>query len=204
MGRRWLGLLVGVVARVWLSTLRLTVVVDPALRDAPSPWVLAFFHGTQFPLLAWRRRRPTVVMVSHSRDGELQSAALGHLGFTIVRGSSSRGGARALAALVRATRGRGMDAAFAVDGPRGPRGRVKGGAVLAARATGGVLVPMGSACPRGVTFARAWDAYRLPLPFSRVTVVLGAPLRSDDADVAERLERAIEDANARAGIHPAP
>ena len=190
--------MLGLVARAWLSTLRLSLVEHPSLREVSSPWVLSFFHGTQFPLLAWGRRRPTVVMVSHSRDGELQSAALGHLGFSVVRGSSSRGGARALAALVRSTRRRGMDAAFAVDGPRGPRGKVKGGAVLTARAVGGVLVPMGSACRRAFTFTRAWDAFRLPLPFSRVSVVLGAPVHPEVTDAEGLLERAIEDVNARA------
>jgi lysophospholipid acyltransferase (LPLAT)-like uncharacterized protein len=97
------------------------------------PWVLSFFHGTQWPLLAWRRRRPTLVMVSHSADGAMQARALALLGFRVVRGSSSRGGARGLAAIVRAMRRGGVDAAFAVDGPRGPDGAVKPGAARAGR-----------------------------------------------------------------------
>jgi lysophospholipid acyltransferase (LPLAT)-like uncharacterized protein len=146
-------------------------------------------------------------MVSHSADGIMQARALGVLGFLVVRGSSSRGGARALAAMVRRTKRGDVDAAFAVDGPRGPLGEVKPGAVLAARRAGGVLVPMGSAVLRGKTFTRAWDRFVLAWPFARVAVVLGAPLAPTSAADAERngdMERAaslaegIRVANARA------
>src|SRR4051812_15352131 len=94
------GWILGVVAWIWLRTLRLTLEVHPDL-PADRPWVLVFFHGKQWPLLAWKRRRPTIVMVSHSKDGALQSRALSVLGFDVVRGSSSQGGARGLAGIVR-------------------------------------------------------------------------------------------------------
>jgi lysophospholipid acyltransferase (LPLAT)-like uncharacterized protein len=68
MMRALLGVLLGVVARLWLATLRLELEVHPELERVKGPWVLSFFHGTQWPLLAWRRRRPTLVMVSHSAD----------------------------------------------------------------------------------------------------------------------------------------
>src|SRR5712671_4512113 len=134
LSRRALGVLIGLLVRVWLATLRLTLLVDPALARADGrAWSLAFWHGQQFALLRWRRRRPTVALVSLSRDGELQSRALAQVGLTIERGSSSRGGAAGLRAIVRRLR-RGLDAAFAVDGPRGPAGVVRsdGGAVGAA------------------------------------------------------------------------
>lgn len=195
--RSVLGIVLGVVARVWLATLRLQLVVHPDLaRHAAVPWVLSFFHGTQWPLLAWRPRRPTLVMVSHSADGAMQARALGVLGFRVVRGSSSRGGARGLAAIVRAMRRGGVDAAFAVDGPRGPYGDVKPGAALAAARSGGVLVPIGSAVEGGKTFARAWDRFVLAWPFARVTVVLGAPIEAGAA--REVLQKAIAAANATA------
>jgi len=193
----------GLVARAWLATLRVRVVAPPGLAELPAarPWVLAFFHGTQFPLLAWRRRRTTVVLVSHSRDGTMQAAALARQGLSVVRGSSSRGGARGLAALIRAVK-RGGDAAFAVDGPRGPYGVVKEGALVAARATGAVLVPMGSACARAWIARRAWDLFAVPLPFSRVAVVLGDAVDPATDDARAHLERAIVRANetARAAL----
>ncbi len=64
-GRALLGILLGLVARLWLATLRVRLVLHPGLEHVRDrPWVLAFWHGTQWPLLAWRRRRRTVVMVS--------------------------------------------------------------------------------------------------------------------------------------------
>jgi lysophospholipid acyltransferase (LPLAT)-like uncharacterized protein len=194
-----LGVLLGLVARAWLATLRVNLVVHPALdAHAGQPWVLSFFHGTQWPLLAWRRRRRTVVLVSLSNDGTLQARALALQGLVVVRGSSSRGGVRGLAALVRRMRRDSSDAAFAVDGPRGPYGVVKDGALAAARATGGVLVPMGSAAPRAIVLRRAWDRFALAWPFSRVTVTLGAPIDPSRIDARAALEAAIWSANREA------
>src|SRR5580692_8676727 len=145
-----LGVLVGLVARLWLATLRVQVSLDPALLGPGSerPWVMGFWHGRQWPLFAHHRRRRTAVLVSHSKDGSLQAKALALQGLFVVRGSSSKGGARGLVGIVRKLR-EGMDAAFAVDGPKGPVGVVKGGVVTAARASGAWLVPVGGAIERG-------------------------------------------------------
>ena len=185
--RGLVGIVLCLIARVWLATLRVRLVVHPELAQCEDlPWVLSFFHGTQWPLLAWKRRRPTLVMVSHSADGAIQARALGMLGFLVVRGSSSRGGVRALSTIVRRMRRGDADAAFAVDGPRGPYGEVKPGAALAAQRSGGLLVPMGSAAVHAKVFGRAWDRFVLAWPFSRVAIVLGAPVRAEDLGEAIR------------------
>jgi lysophospholipid acyltransferase (LPLAT)-like uncharacterized protein len=201
MVRALLGLVVGCVARLWLATLRVHLEVHPELAREERPWVLAFFHGSQWPLLAWKRRRTTAVMVSLSADGAVQARALGVLGFEVVRGSSSRGGVRGLMALVRKMRSGGRDAAFAVDGPRGPYGVAKPGAVVCARRAAGVLVPMGSAVSGGYVFGRAWDRFVLAWPFTRVAVVLGRPRVARDATdsvLTAGLTEAVGAANARA------
>jgi len=190
---RFIGYFLGWLVRLWIATLRVDLVIDERVaQEEGGPRVFCFFHGTQFPLLAWKRRRSTAVMVSHSRDGEIQAAALGVQGLAVVRGSSSRGGARALAALVRSMK-RGRDTAFAVDGPRGPYGVVKLGAIVAAKSAAALLVPVGSACARAWTFERAWDKFRVPFPFSRVAVVVGAPLEA--SVTADELARAITRVN---------
>jgi hypothetical protein len=185
------GIVLGLVARVWLATLRVRVVTHPALAGVGHrPWVLAFWHGTQWPLLAWRRRRPTVVLVSLSRDGAMQARALALQGLRVVRGSSSRGGVRGLARVVRAMKRDALDAAFAVDGPRGPVGIVKGGLLVAARATGAVVVPLTGSIRRGLVLRRSWDRFAVAWPFTRVDVVLGEPIdpceRVDARDAVER------------------
>ena len=194
------GLFLGWIARLWLSTLRVRFIAGAAYERAVDDpdrmsWVYCFFHGTQLALLAWRRPRKTSVMVSHSRDGQMQAQALSVQGMSIVRGSSSRGGARALVALVKAMRG-GHDAAFAVDGPRGPYGVVKPGAIAAAQQAGGALVPLGVACRHALTFEKAWDKFLLPWPFSRVFVIAGDPLPANTT--ASELAAAIRKTNLRA------
>ncbi len=198
---RVLGSLLGLLVRAWLFTLRLTLVTDPALTAARSrPFALAFWHGQQFALLRWARFQPIVALVSRSRDGELVAAALGRVGIASARGSSSRGGAAALKAVVRRMR-RGLDAAFAVDGPKGPARVVRSegstGVAHAADLSGGLVVPMAAACGRCHVFARAWDRFELPLPFTRVAVALGAPIPPGEA-TPEVLARAIDRAREEA------
>jgi lysophospholipid acyltransferase (LPLAT)-like uncharacterized protein len=198
LSRALLGVVLGLVARLWLSTLRVHVVAHPALqRVRDRPWVLAFWHGTQWPLLAWRRPRRTVVLVSLSRDGALQARVLAFQGLRVVRGSSSRGGARGLAQVVRTMKREAADAAFAVDGPRGPRGVVKGGLLVAARATGAVVVPLTGSMRRGFLLRRTWDRFTIAWPFSRVDVVLGAPIDpAERVDAREEVERSLLELNA--------
>jgi lysophospholipid acyltransferase (LPLAT)-like uncharacterized protein len=196
-----LGVFLGLFARVWLSTLRVRVTVDPRLvgPGSDTPWVMGFWHGRQWPLFTYKRRRSTVVLVSLSRDGSMQARALALQGLTVVRGSSSRGGARGLVGVVRRVRD-GLDAAFAVDGPKGPLGVVKGGVVTAARAAGAWLVPVGAAIDRGLVLERAWDRYLIAWPFSRVSVVLGAPIDPGAVRAREEFEEAIGKATAAAEL----
>ena len=185
------GLMVGLFARLWLSTLRLSVVVHPSLQAVGNrPWVLALWHGQMMPLLSYRLRRRTVALVSLSRDGELLCWAFSVLGLSNERGSGSRRGAEGRRAMVRRLRG-GWDAAFAADGPRGPRREARPGAIASARDAGGVVVPFTAACARSVVLQRSWDQFEIPLPFSRVAVVLGPPLEPHAVGTGE-LSAAIE------------
>jgi lysophospholipid acyltransferase (LPLAT)-like uncharacterized protein len=190
--RAALGVALGLFARAYLATLRARVQIDPALDLGDArPFVLCFWHGDQLPLFRWKRRRATVALVSLSPDGQMQARALRRQGLEVERGSSTRAGARGLMAIVTRLRA-GHDAAFAVDGPRGPRHRVAPGARAAAELSGGVLVPMGVAAPRAWVLAKTWDQFRIPLPFSRVCVHLGPPLEASASldDVAAAIARA--------------
>lgn len=208
--RRALGFGLGLLARAWTRSLRLSLITHPSLAEtSQTPWVLAFWHGEQFALHAWQKRRKTAVLVSLSEDGDIQAAALPRLGLVVERGSSSRGGAMGLKGLVRRLRD-GNDAAFAVDGPRGPRGVVRGegervGAILAAQLGRGLVVPLASACASAWVLGKTWDKFELPRPFSAVAVALGAPLDPKHLD-SQTLTRAINEARdmARAALHLDP
>lgn len=136
-----------------------------------GPCVVAFWHGEQLPLVALHRAQGLTGMVSLSRDGERLSRVLRALGYPVLRGSSSRGGAQVLVAALRLLRGGGRPA-IAVDGPRGPAGQVQPGAeALAARA--GLPVVWGKVDASPAWRARSWDRFCLPLPFARVRLRYG-------------------------------
>lgn len=148
------------------------------LESARQCAVLAFFHGRQFLLTGFLRGRRLTVMSSLSRDGELQAQVMTGLGYKVVRGSASRGGARGLIGLKKYM-DRGYHATFAVDGPKGPIHEVKPGAVYLAKKTGAPVVCMAASASPARILERAWDRYLLPWPFAKGAVVFGDPIYFD-------------------------
>ena len=154
----------------------------------------AFWHGRQLPLIHTHRNEGVNVLVSKNRDGQYATNILHSMGFSTVRGSSSRGGIRALGEMARKLRS-GTDCAITPDGPRGPAEKVKAGIAHISRLGGKPVVSMGvSAWP--ALHLSSWDSFLLPLPFARVSVVEGRPfppmMREDDPDIwLDRIEREI-------------
>lgn len=118
------------------------------------------------------------LLVSASLDGELISSVAYRLGLSSFRGSSSKGGARALLESTRFVR-HGGRLAIAVDGPKGPAREPKEGVVFLGKKTGAPVVPMASVASRYWVLRKTWDGFRVPKPFSTVTVRYGAPLSDD-------------------------
>ena len=165
-----------------------------AERAAGRPVILAGWHSRLIFVAPHfgPRYRPHVI-VSQSRDGERITAATEPLGVVTVRGSSSRGGVRALLAALRVLEKGGIVGHF-VDGPRGPAGVIKPGLMLLAQRSGAAIVPAYSAA-RWHWTAGSWDRMQVPLPCSRVLYRLG-PARyvAPDLDEAglEAMRRALE------------
>lgn len=113
-------------------------------------------------------------MVSASRDGAMLARILELFGAEPVRGSSSRRGRQALLELTRWAE-RGYDLAITPDGPRGPRYIVQPGVVALAQLTGRAIIPSGLRIHSKVCL-KSWDAFQVPLPFSRVEMFFGEPL----------------------------
>lgn len=173
----WLGrtLISGVGATVRERTLTPDPGAGPQ-RSVPGPVIYAFFHGRQNLLIRHmhRRRRPIVLLAGLNYLGEVQSLLLGGMGFPVMRGSSSAGGARGLAQVMGRVR-KGEDCALAVDGPRGPFRQVKPGVVFLAKKLGAPIVPFTSSARPAWIHRKAWDQYLLPLPFARGVVAFGEP-----------------------------
>jgi hypothetical protein len=157
--------------------------------------ILAFWHDrlVLMPCVANRFAQRVCIMVSRHRDGELITRAVRPLGVETARGSSTRGWAGGLKALLRAYRA-GANLAFAPDGPRGPRHVAKSGVVQVARATGAVIVPLGAAA-RWARRIGSWDRLIVPLPGSRVVYQAGSSFTvaaDADAEAVETARAALE------------
>jgi len=189
-------------------SLRLRHHGDAALRGWEARgerFILAFWHRHLLLMPYSYRGRRISVLVSQSRDGELIARTVARFGIDASRGSSSRGGAQGLRALLRKA-AEGYDLAFTPDGPRGPAGVVQPGVILAAAATGWPVQPVALAATR-CRRLRSWDRFVVPLPLSTVHFVYGEPLtvarRADPAagaaELAQRLDAAAAAAERIAG-----
>ncbi len=124
-------------------------------------------------------------MASASKDGAFLSAVLESFGVRAARGSSSRRGPQALLELTGWAE-RGCDLAITPDGPRGPRYVAQPGVISLAQVTGLPILPSCYNLSRKIR-VKSWDAFQVPLPFSRCDVVIGPPMFiSRDATDAER------------------
>ena len=144
--------------------------------------IFAFWHGRILPATLFWKNRGIVVITSQNFDGEWIAGIIRRFGYGTARGSTSRGGARALVQL-RRDLADGRPAAFTVDGPRGPARVAQPGAVFLAGATGHPILPFHIEADRYWTAGR-WDQTQIPKPFSTVAVAIGEPINVIDTSEA--------------------
>ena len=148
---------------------------------APAP-ILAFWHGRVLAAISCFRDRGVVVLTSENFDGEWIARIIERFGYRTARGSSSRGGARALVQLRRELTA-GHPVAFTVDGPRGPARIAQPGAVWLAGATGHPILPFHIEADRAWA-ARSWDRHQVPKPGATLRVAIGEPMYVSGTDEA--------------------
>lgn len=165
-----------------------------ALIRANRPPILALWHGRILPATFYWQRRGIVAMTSENFDGEWIARLMSRFGFRAARGSTSRGGSRALVQLRRELRA-GHVAAFTVDGPRGPARVAQPGAVWLSAATGHPVLPFHIEADRYWTLG-SWDGGVIPRPFSTVAIAIGEPFEVSGT-AADTLERHRGDLEAR-------
>jgi lysophospholipid acyltransferase (LPLAT)-like uncharacterized protein len=161
------------------------------LYESRRPHVFLLWHEALLPLLWQHRAQGVAIVVSEAREGQYLTDFALALGYRAVRGSSTRGGARALLGAVRELR-EGRSVAFTPDGPRGPRRQLKPGVVAAAQRGGGIIVPIHAEADRAWRL-HSWDRFVIPQPVAKVTVTYGRPfeIAPGDAGLAAGQEEAI-------------
>ena len=138
-----------------------------------KPLIYALWHGRMFVPFCCRKNRGISVLVSQHRDGELITSTIEAFGNKTVRGSTTRGGARALVELIRHVK-KGAKIAITPDGPRGPRWKLQSGIIYVAAKSGAPIVPLAGSA-KNAHYFKSWDAFQLPLPFSRAVFAIGEP-----------------------------
>lgn len=180
--------LIRLLGRTWrIRTVNRESTVE-AMRRAGRPIIFSLWHGDMLPLLYQHRNEGITVLVSEHRDGELIAQTLLRFGFLTVRGSTTRGSGRALVGLTR-TLSAGLDVAITPDGPRGPARSFAPGAVIAAQRARAPIIACGVNTPRAWRL-RSWDGFRIPKPFSRVTIAYAGPA-VPDAETARAAAEAL-------------
>jgi lysophospholipid acyltransferase (LPLAT)-like uncharacterized protein len=155
-----------------------------AIVNADKLPIYSFWHDRIFAGTYFFRDSGIVVITSQSKDGEYIARFIKRLGYGAIRGSSTRGGTKALVEMIRAMK-QGLPMAFSLDGPKGPRYKAKPGAPLLAKKTGNPLMPFVAEC-RHFFRLKSWDRMQIPYPFTKVRVIIAEPIYvSPDADDSE-------------------
>lgn len=178
-------------------------VVDPEVaRRLGQRYIYAFFHEVMlFPAYYWNWPEMHILISDH-RDGEMITQVVKRLGFGVVRGSTTRNGARALREMTTGIQQGNL--CVTPDGPRGPRRHVHQGLAYLASRTGLPVVGAGMAfqdCWR----ARSWDRFCVPKPYSKAAAVVPPPvfippdadrdaLEAGRAEIERRMNAAMDEA----------
>jgi lysophospholipid acyltransferase (LPLAT)-like uncharacterized protein len=168
--------------------------LDSIIASGRQP-VMAFWHGRILPATFYFRGRGIVVITSENFDGEWIARIIERFGYGTARGSTTRGGRKALIQLVRAMEA-GKPAGFTLDGPRGPAKVAQPGAVWLARRTGNPLLPFHLEAS-AYWSVKSWDRTQIPKPFTIVALVVGEPLEVAPETSDAHLEFAREELEAR-------
>lgn len=205
--KRWKRRVLGWLAFNFFGKLILPVLVRSwrVETDFPADWlaraqqgervILAFWHNRQIGLLRVSSvLQPVSVLVSQHGDGEIITRIMSRFGVGAVRGSSTRGGTRALRAMISASRE--TNIAITPDGPVGPRYEIKDGVVSLA-ALSGLPVFWVSWSSNRVWRFKSWDRFMLPKPFARLRFHATGPLQLDKSMKREELDAARLDLQTR-------
>jgi len=177
--------------KIWFGTCRLNILNEAFHQEALSgtgSFIGATWHRAAIFFCYYYGPFHPMIMFSQSQDGEYLARFARKFGVIPVRGSSSRGGQRALIQMIRFLNEGNRTCATVLDGPQGPRYRAKKGLLFLAKETGVPLVPVIWSARKTITLEKTWDKTMIPIPFSKVTVGYGSPLTIPRGCTAEDLD----------------
>jgi lysophospholipid acyltransferase (LPLAT)-like uncharacterized protein len=204
---RWKRVQVALLAAVGSALLRLLGRTWRVRREHPEhldgplargeALIFVFWHEDILPIAWAHRNRGFAPLISTHTDGEIIARIVESLGYRTVRGSSSRGGARAFLAMAQLL-AQGVSVAITPDGPRGPRRSMTPGAAVLAQRTGRRILAVRACADRAWRLA-TWDRHQIPKPFATVSLryspavsIAAASVREAEA-AAPQVARLLEE-----------
>lgn len=189
---------------------RLTALIEDGQAFLPCCWHQRLSVTVAYLLRAKTRGLRPGFLVSPSRDGEIVARVVDGMGASIIRGSATRTGARAMRDLYGVMK-TGISPIIHPDGPHGPAFVAKPGTLMLAQMTQAALLPMAFSADRYWQLG-SWDRLIVPKPFARVAIVIGEPLtltRGDNIEAAadelrQRLDALTHEADRQTGATPRP
>lgn len=179
----WLIFLLGKSWKIeWVGTENLTL---PEKKN--QKLIYAFWHGRMLILSFSHRWQNVHVLISQHRDGELIARIISKLGFAAVRGSTTKGGTKAIFQMANKNL-EGYNTAVTPDGPKGPKYIAQSGIIYIAQRNGMPIIPISNSAQKRWTLS-SWDGFIIPKPFSRVVIILGEPIYVNPDSSAEEIER---------------
>ncbi|MFW6007512.1 MAG: lysophospholipid acyltransferase family protein [Halanaerobiales bacterium] len=163
---------------IYISNLTLRIkVIGKENLEKKSPLIISVWHRYIWIIVYYFRYKKYYTLASLSKDGEYISSILNKLGWQVIRGSSSKGGARSLIKLYKNIK-KNCDnkVVLTPDGPTGPLYKIKPGIIYLQEKTDGYITPLGIAVA-GKKEANSWDKFVIPYPFTRVVLVIGEPVK---------------------------
>lgn len=196
-----LGIIGSLVIRVLVRTLR----VEEKPRDLRQRFegrgeglIYAFWHCMMLVLASVGKNSNIHVLISQHTDGEYIAQIIKRLGYGVIRGSTTRGGARAMISLVKKARS-GFPIAITPDGPRGPRHVVQMGVIYLGQKAGVPILPAALGLSSYWELP-SWDRFIIPKPFSKALLLYGQPIhippKLNEEQLEEyrlRLQKALEE-----------
>lgn len=160
---------------IWCRTLRISFQNDDAFENLNKKGcIIAFWHGDM--LIPWfiHRNKNVTALVSTSKDGGLLVKILNKWKYNVIRGSSNKGGKEALLEMIEIAK---LNKTIAItpDGPKGPGNVMKPGAIITSVRTGNPIVLVAAAASKVFQF-NSWDKFKIPKPFTKVSVIYSEPL----------------------------
>jgi lysophospholipid acyltransferase (LPLAT)-like uncharacterized protein len=196
---KWIGFLGALIIRCWIGTLsfRCRCLGKDVFNDRAGHYLATFWHENILVPCYFFARKDVLVLISQHADGEMIAQVCKHMGLGTIRGSSTRGGIKAMREMIRASTS--CHIAVMPDGPRGPRRHVELGLIYLAAKTGLPIVLFGVGHDRPWRL-KTWDRFCMPRPFSQALVIASAPIHiPEDAGKAalethrQQVEQALND-----------